>query len=191
MSQESVDVVRDAAAAFNRGDLDTCSEFWSDDIDYRAVEGAIDDRGPMHGKAAVRAYVQDWLDNFDNFRSEAVELLDTGEDTPCPPRGPLSLFGAASCRRAAGVGEESRCESSARTAQTCAILTGWPLRFVMSMKTSGPPPGSPRVGPIPGFTRSRICVRVPRHIASCTSTAAVATIAAYVATGRRRIHTTR
>jgi len=81
MSEENVKAVRDAAAAFNRGDLDTWSEFWTDDIDYRAIEGAIDDRGPMHGKAAVRAYVQDWLDNFDNFRYEAVELLDAGEDT--------------------------------------------------------------------------------------------------------------
>ena len=81
MSEENVKAVRDATAAFNRGDLDTWSEFWTDDIDYRAIEGAIDDRGPMHGKAAVRAYVQDWLDNFDNFRSEAVELLDAGEDT--------------------------------------------------------------------------------------------------------------
>ncbi len=81
MSEENVKAVRDAAAAFNRGDLNTWSEFWTDDIDYRAIEGAIDDRGPMHGKAAVRAYVQDWLDNFDNFRSEAVELLDAGEDT--------------------------------------------------------------------------------------------------------------
>jgi ketosteroid isomerase-like protein len=80
MSEENVKAVRDATAAFNRGDLDTWSEFWTDDVDYRAVEGAIDDRGPMHGKAAVRAYVQDWLDNFDNFRSEAVELLDAGED---------------------------------------------------------------------------------------------------------------
>jgi ketosteroid isomerase-like protein len=81
MSEENVEIVRDAFAAFDRGDLDTWSEFWTDDIDYRAIEGAIDDRGPMHGKAAVRAYVQDWLDNFDNFRSEAVELLDAGEDT--------------------------------------------------------------------------------------------------------------
>jgi len=81
MSEENVKAVRDAAAAFNRGDLDTWSEFWTDDIDYRAIEGAIDDRGPMHGKAAVRAYVQDWLDNFDNFRSEAIEVLDAGEDT--------------------------------------------------------------------------------------------------------------
>ena len=76
MSEENVQTVRNAAVAFNRGDLDTWAEYLADDIDYRAIEGAIDDRGPMHGKAAVRAYVQDWLDNFDNFRFEAVELLD-------------------------------------------------------------------------------------------------------------------
>jgi ketosteroid isomerase-like protein len=80
MSQENVEIVRDAAAAFNRGDLDTWVESWADDIDYRAIEGALDDRGPMHGKEAVRAYVQDWLDTFDNFRAEPVELIDAGED---------------------------------------------------------------------------------------------------------------
>ena len=55
MSEENVKAVRDAAAAFNRGDLDTWSEFWTDDIDYRAVEGALDDHGPIHGKDALRA----------------------------------------------------------------------------------------------------------------------------------------
>jgi ketosteroid isomerase-like protein len=34
----------------------------------------------MHGKAALRAYVQDWLDGFDNFKNEPVELLEAGED---------------------------------------------------------------------------------------------------------------
>src|SRR5436190_16603149 len=80
MSQENVEIVRQAAAAFNRGDLDTWIESWADDIDYRAIEGALDDRGAMHGKEAVRAYVQDWLDMFDNLRTEAVELIDAGED---------------------------------------------------------------------------------------------------------------
>jgi ketosteroid isomerase-like protein len=41
---------------------------------------ALDDRGPMHGKDAVRAYVQDWLDMFDDFKVEPVELIDAGED---------------------------------------------------------------------------------------------------------------
>ncbi|MGH2983226.1 MAG: nuclear transport factor 2 family protein [Solirubrobacterales bacterium] len=80
MSQENVKTVRDAAAAFNRGDLDAWSEYWAEDIDYRAAEGALDDRGPMHGKEAVRAYVQEWLDMFDEFKSEPVELIDAGGD---------------------------------------------------------------------------------------------------------------
>ena len=60
--------------------LDAAAEYWTDDIDYRAIEGALDDRGPMHGKDAMRAYCQDWLDTFDEFRTEPVELIDAGED---------------------------------------------------------------------------------------------------------------
>jgi ketosteroid isomerase-like protein len=84
MSQENVEIVRQAAAAFNRGDLDTWVESWADDIDYRAVEGALDDHGPIHGKDALRAYVDDWLgtldDFMDDFRTEPVELIEAGED---------------------------------------------------------------------------------------------------------------
>ena len=80
MSQDNVKTVRDAAAAFNRGDLDTWFEYLADDIDYRAAEGAPDDHGPIHGKDALRAYVQDWLDMFDDFKSEPLELIDAGED---------------------------------------------------------------------------------------------------------------
>jgi ketosteroid isomerase-like protein len=80
MSEKNVKTVRDAAEAFNRGDLDTWDEYIADDIDYRAVEGAPDDHGPLHGKDAVRAYMQDWQDTFDDLRSEPVELIDAGED---------------------------------------------------------------------------------------------------------------
>src|SRR5215207_11205931 len=77
MSRENVEIVRDAGVAFNRGDLDAWFEYWADD---RAVEGAPDDRGPMHGKEASRAYVQDWLDTFDRFTARPVELIDAGEN---------------------------------------------------------------------------------------------------------------
>ena len=80
MSQENVATVEAALAAAARGGFDAFSEYLSDDIDYRAVEGALDDRGPMHGKDAVRAYLQDWLDLFDDFKAEPVELIDAGED---------------------------------------------------------------------------------------------------------------
>jgi ketosteroid isomerase-like protein len=81
MSQDNVQIVFDMAAAFNRRDFDALSEYWTDDLDHRAVEGAVDDRGPIHGKDAMRAYVQDWLDTFDDFRTEPVEVIDGGDDT--------------------------------------------------------------------------------------------------------------
>jgi ketosteroid isomerase-like protein len=79
MSRENVQIVIDAFTAFNRRDLDAWFEYVADDIDYRAVEGAPDDHGPIHGKDALSVYLQDWLDTFDEFRSEPVELIDAGE----------------------------------------------------------------------------------------------------------------
>jgi ketosteroid isomerase-like protein len=80
MSQENLQIIRDWTAALNRGDLDAWSEAWADDVDYRAVEGAPDDHGPIRGKAAMRAYVQDWIDTFDQFKVEPLEVIDAGQD---------------------------------------------------------------------------------------------------------------
>ena len=80
MAQENVERIRDAVVAYNRGDLDTLLAYCADDIDYRAVEGALDDRGPMHGKDAVRAYFQDWLDTFDDLKAEPLELIDAADE---------------------------------------------------------------------------------------------------------------
>jgi ketosteroid isomerase-like protein len=84
MSGENVEVVRDALDAFGRGGLDAMADYWTEDVEHRAVEGAIDDRGPMHGKAAVRAYAQDWLDNFDNFSLRRSSSSTQGK-TPSSP----------------------------------------------------------------------------------------------------------
>jgi ketosteroid isomerase-like protein len=81
MSQENVEVVKVAYEAFVRGGLDRYLEHFTDDVDYRAIEGAIDDVGPIHGKEAVRAWLQDWIDTFDEFWFEPIELIDAGEDT--------------------------------------------------------------------------------------------------------------
>ncbi len=80
MSEENVAAVQAALNAFARDGLDGFAEFWTDDIDHRAVERALDDRGPIHGMAEMRAYLQDWFDTFDDFRAEPVELFDAGED---------------------------------------------------------------------------------------------------------------
>jgi ketosteroid isomerase-like protein len=72
--------VRRGFEAFADGGLDAMAEFWDPDINWRAAEGAIDDVGEMHGRVAVRRYVQDWLDTFDDSSVVAEELRDVGDD---------------------------------------------------------------------------------------------------------------
>jgi ketosteroid isomerase-like protein len=79
MSRENVAAVEAAYEALARGGLDQFIEHWTDDLDHRSIEGAPDDRGPIHGKDAMRAYVQDWIDLFDDFGIQPVELIDAGE----------------------------------------------------------------------------------------------------------------
>jgi ketosteroid isomerase-like protein len=81
MSKENVGVVQAATAAFARDGVDGWLEYFTDDVDYRAAEGAIDDRGPIHGKDALRAYAEDWTEMFDDVRFEPVEVIDAGDDT--------------------------------------------------------------------------------------------------------------
>jgi ketosteroid isomerase-like protein len=81
MSQEHVEVVKVAYEAFACGGLDRFMEHFTADVDYRAVETAPDDHGPIAGKDAFRAWLEDWIDMFDGFRMEPLELIDAGEET--------------------------------------------------------------------------------------------------------------
>jgi ketosteroid isomerase-like protein len=76
MSEENSGIVEDAYRAFARDGLDAFLEYWADDLDHRSIEGAPDDRGPIRGKRAMRAFVQDWMDTFDAFRMAPAELID-------------------------------------------------------------------------------------------------------------------
>jgi ketosteroid isomerase-like protein len=80
MSQENVEIVRDSLKAFGDGGLDVAAEFWHPDINWRAIEGALDDAGEIHGKEAMRGYAQDWLDTFEDITFTPEELLDVGDD---------------------------------------------------------------------------------------------------------------
>ena len=81
MSQENVEVVRVAYDAFAREGLDRFMEHFTDDVDYNVLgaDGLI--HGPIHGKDGVRAWLQDWIDMFDRFRMDLVEVIDAGGDT--------------------------------------------------------------------------------------------------------------
>ena len=78
MSQENVEIVRVAYEAFAREGLDRFMEHFTDDVEYRALAGATADLRPLHGKDAVRAWLQDWIDMFDGFWMQLVELIDAG-----------------------------------------------------------------------------------------------------------------
>ena len=73
-------MVRRSFQAFAEGGLDAMAEFWDPDIDWRAAAGEIDDVGEMHGAVAVRRYIQDWMDTFDDNSVVVEELRDVGDD---------------------------------------------------------------------------------------------------------------
>jgi ketosteroid isomerase-like protein len=81
MSQENLEIVRRNYEAFKQGGFDRWMEHWTDDLDYRPDKSGVDDPGPIHGKNAMRTHIQDWIDTFDEFWIEPVELIDAGEDT--------------------------------------------------------------------------------------------------------------
>jgi len=78
MSTPNVAAVEEAYEALADGGLDRFLDHWTDDLDHRSIEGAPDDGGPIYGRDAMRAYVQDWIDTFDEFRIEPVALIDAG-----------------------------------------------------------------------------------------------------------------
>src|SRR5262245_7106147 len=78
MSEENVEIVKAAYEAYARGGLAPFMEHFTDDVVYRAAEGAPDDRGPIQGKTAVKEWLQEWVDMFGGFTMELLELRDIG-----------------------------------------------------------------------------------------------------------------
>jgi ketosteroid isomerase-like protein len=81
MSEEIEEVIRRAYEAWHLKGLDAFAEFWADDVRWRSIEGAPDDRGPMRGRPAVRAFIQDWVETFDHFYVDVVEIVKVDAKT--------------------------------------------------------------------------------------------------------------
>jgi ketosteroid isomerase-like protein len=79
MSQENVEVVRRLFEFDPTANVDPALELWHSDLDYRAVEGALDDVGVFYGREALRHYWEQWNETFDEFRAEPEQLIDAGE----------------------------------------------------------------------------------------------------------------
>jgi ketosteroid isomerase-like protein len=79
VSQENVDIVNALYDAFGRGGFDAAAEFWDPSMDYRAIEGAVDDAGVLQGLEAYGRYLDDWIVAFDELQVEPEELIDAGD----------------------------------------------------------------------------------------------------------------
>jgi uncharacterized protein len=79
MPPDNVETVRRSFDSYAAGGLDALAEFWHPDINWRAIEGAADDVGEMHGAEAMRGYIQEWIDMFDDLRLVAEDVRAVGD----------------------------------------------------------------------------------------------------------------
>jgi ketosteroid isomerase-like protein len=85
MSQENVQIDREASEAFNRGDLDA----WLSHFDPEIVWWPIADDpepGPFRGHRAILEMAARWLQLLPDLRSEIKEHIDAGEYVIVPAR---------------------------------------------------------------------------------------------------------
>jgi ketosteroid isomerase-like protein len=76
----NAEIVRRQFEALESAGVEAAARFWHPDIEWRAVEGAVDDVGVLRGKDALRRYYQDWLDMIEDLRGGIEEVVyDSGE----------------------------------------------------------------------------------------------------------------
>src|SRR3954469_21849630 len=79
MSEENSEVVRRSFAAYDSGGLDAVAESWHPDIEWRAVEGYIDDVGVIRGPDALQQPYPQWGETTGGDRFEIEKLTEAGD----------------------------------------------------------------------------------------------------------------
>ncbi len=74
MSQENVEIVRAAAVAYNRGDLDALMDFFDPEVDFVTLL-----LGNHHGKEAIRPLFEENRKTLSGYRLDPDELIDAGD----------------------------------------------------------------------------------------------------------------
>jgi ketosteroid isomerase-like protein len=86
MSQENVEIVRRANAAFNRGDYEGAAESWHPDAEFRDLAHAADTPETLKGAQALLSLLSEWRESFDDFRAEISEYIEVGDKVVCVTR---------------------------------------------------------------------------------------------------------
>ena len=76
MSQEKVEIVRDALEAFRRGDVDLALTHVHPDMVSKRMDpdGAV-----FHGRDGLLALMADWVGGFEEWSYRAEEFVDAGD----------------------------------------------------------------------------------------------------------------
>ena len=75
MSQENVEIVRSAFAAFEGGDVSHLIELMADDLVTQTLDNTI-----YHGKEGFFQATAEWIEGFEDWTVTAEEFLDAGDD---------------------------------------------------------------------------------------------------------------
>ncbi|HEX6712290.1 MAG TPA: nuclear transport factor 2 family protein [Thermoleophilaceae bacterium] len=76
----AAEVLRRHFESFGNGGLDEAEQLWHPEIEWRAIEGALDDVGVIRGHDAMRAYYAEWVDTMEDLRAEP-EVVFEDDDT--------------------------------------------------------------------------------------------------------------
>ncbi len=79
MPPMNVDIVREAYAAVNRGDLDTAVSCIASDMEYVASGAVPGATGIFMGPEGVKEFIAGLYEEFDEPRADVSELLDAGD----------------------------------------------------------------------------------------------------------------
>jgi ketosteroid isomerase-like protein len=79
MSEENVEIVREAVEAFNDGNLDAAFELVHPDIELRSPD-VFPDAATYRGVEAVREFFETWLETFQGFRLHLEDCVAAGDE---------------------------------------------------------------------------------------------------------------
>ena len=86
MSQENVEVVQRANAAFNRGDDEAFAAYLHANVEFCDHAHAADAPETITGAQALLAVLSAWRESFDDFQADIRECIEAGDHVVCVTR---------------------------------------------------------------------------------------------------------
>jgi ketosteroid isomerase-like protein len=79
MSQENVEIVKAALAAYNGGEIETALQYVDEEIAWVGPPEWLE-KHLYKGHDGVREIAAQWSENFDEYRVDPVEFVDAGDE---------------------------------------------------------------------------------------------------------------